>query len=282
MKKIVLSDNREVILDKMKIMGIINATPDSFYPGSRVSGIKEAVDRAKFMVDNGAKIIDIGGESTRPGAMPVNSEEETERIIDIIKNIKLEIPDICISVDTYNAYTAEKAVCAGADIINDISGMTFDPNMINIVKEYNVPIVIMHTNDRPSVMQDRICYKDVLKEVYEFLYNQMNKLTQIGINKNKIIIDPGIGFGKLPEQNLKLIKNFSIFNDLGAINLIGVSRKGFIRQYLKVDQGDAAMLGSVAIAGYLYNKYLDIVRVHDVYEHNILINMMYEIDREGE
>ncbi|MCX7950479.1 MAG: dihydropteroate synthase, partial [Clostridiales bacterium] len=173
MRYITLRDGRKYNFDKMKVMGILNATPDSFFSGSRVQEINKALNKALKMIEDGADILDIGGESTRPGSEPVGVDEEIKRVVPIIEAIRKENKDILISVDTYRAETAKMAIEAGADIINDISAMTFDANMVKVAKEYNVPVILMHIKGTPKNMQQNPHYDNVLKEVKEYFIERI-------------------------------------------------------------------------------------------------------------
>ncbi|HES60168.1 MAG TPA: dihydropteroate synthase, partial [Caldithrix sp.] len=226
------------------IMGILNMTPDSFSDGGKFSGVDSAVEYALSMIEAGADIIDIGGESTRPGSEPVSVQQEINRVVPVIEQIKKH-SDIPVSVDTYKSRVAEAAIKAGADIVNDISGCTFDEKMPDIIKTYNAPIILMHIKGTPKNMQVNPEYEDVILEVYGFLSNQINILRKCGIHN--IAIDPGIGFGKRLEDNLKLLNHIESFKFLGYPVLIGASRKSFLGYVLdkKVDQ---RLYGSLSVA----------------------------------
>ncbi|WP_027308098.1 dihydropteroate synthase [Caloramator sp. ALD01] len=274
MRYITLRDGRIYVFDKMKVMGILNATPDSFYSNSRVSGVEEGVKRALDMIKNGADIIDVGGESTRPGSEPIGLDEELNRVIPLIEGIRRENKEILISVDTYRAETAKKAIEAGADIINDISGMTFDKDMVRVVKDYNVPIIIMHIKGTPKNMQQNPQYENVLKEVKEYFIERIEYAIENGISKDKIIIDPGIGFGKTYEHNIELIKNIEFFNDLEVPVLLAVSRKSSIGIALGNVPPEERLEGTIAVTCYASMKNVDIIRVHDVLENKRALMMM--------
>lgn len=207
----------------MEFMGIINVTPDSFYPASRVSGTDRALALAKRHIEEGASVLDIGGESSRPGATPVTPEEECARVIPVIKAIREAYPSVRISADTYHAVTAEQAILAGADMINDISAMTFDLGMVEVLKKYQKTVILMHINGRPDHMQDHPAYTDVVTEVYDFLKERIAFAEENGIRD--IMIDLGIGFGKTKEHNLTLLQNLDAFASLEKPMLLAVSRK---------------------------------------------------------
>ena len=246
------------------IMGILNVTPDSFSDGGKFIHLGKALSQAQSMEKNGADIIDIGGESTRPGATPVSLEEEINRTIPVIEAIR-KFSKISISIDTYKSEVAEKALLAGADFINDISGLTFDSRMIGIVKKFDVPVVLMHIKGTPRNMQTNPTYIDVIKELLDFFSLQIQKALDFGIKKEQIIIDPGIGFGKQLNDNFILIQRLKEFSELGFPILIGPSRKSFIGLTLDVPSGDRLEGTLASISASILNG-ASIVRVHDVKE----------------
>jgi len=188
------------------IMGILNVTPDSFSDGGEYNELQKAVNQALVMVKDGADIIDIGGQSTRPGALEVTLEEEINRVIPVIKAIR-EKTDIPISIDTTRAEVAQRAIASGADIINDISGATFDPDMLDTVARLQVPIILMHIRGNPQTMQTMTDYQDLIAEIEEFFFDRIAQCVQKGISKSNIIIDPGIGFAKNYQQNIDILNN---------------------------------------------------------------------------
>ena len=246
------------------IMGILNVTPDSFSDGGKFIQLGKALSQVQYMENNGADIIDIGGESTRPGAVAVSLEEEINRTIPVIEAIR-KISNISISIDTYKSEVAEKALLAGADFINDISGLTFDSKMIEIVKKFDVPVVLMHIKGTPRNMQTNPTYIDVIKELLEFFSFQIQKALDIGIKKEQIIIDPGIGFGKQLNDNFILIQRLKEFSELGFPILIGPSRKSFIGLTLDVPSEDRLEGTLASVSASILNG-ASIVRVHDVKE----------------
>lgn len=274
MRFITLKNGEKYYFDRMKIMGILNATPDSFYEGSRFMELERALNRAEDMIKNGVDIIDIGGESTRPGSEPVGVEEEIKRVVPVIEAIREKNKNILISVDTYRSETARRAIEAGADIINDISGMTFDKDMVNVVKEYNVPIIIMHIKGTPKDMQKNPQYDNVLKEVKDYFIERIEYALKNGISKDKIILDPGIGFGKAYEHNIELIKNIDYFSDLNVPILLAVSRKSSIGIALGNVPPEDRLEGTIAVTCYASMKNVDIIRVHDVLENKRALMMM--------
>ena len=244
------------------VMGILNVTPDSFSDGGLFLNKDEAVKRGIALADEGADIIDVGGESTRPGAEPVTLEEELERVIPVIAELTRST-DVPISVDTYKSEVAKEAVSAGASIINDISGLRFDGGMAALAAEKKVPVVLMHIKGTPRDMQLDPHYDNMLGEIKSYLSESIKIGTEAGIDKHKIIIDPGIGFGKRIEDNFQLIKNLGYFRTLGLPIMVGPSRKSFLWKTLSVTPNEtleatiAAVTASV-LAG------ANLVRVHDV------------------
>jgi dihydropteroate synthase len=257
-----------------KIMGIVNVTPDSFSDGGKYFSVDDAVDQALKFIDEGADIIDIGGESTRPGSDPVSPEEELRRTIPVIKNIRKQRKDVIISIDTTKSKVAQQALDSGAQIINDISGLTFDEKMIEIAKEYNSGVVIMHIKGNPKTMQVNPEYSDVVKEVYDFLLVQSIKAKQNDVDK--IIVDPGIGFGKRIEDNFTLIKNLDYFQSLGYPVMIGLSKKSFIGKTLNLDN-DQREIGTIILETISVIKSARIIRTHNVKYCNQLVKLASHI-----
>lgn len=251
-------------LKKTYTMGIVNITPDSFSDGGKYEKIEEAHKRIFNIIENGADIIDIGAESSRPGSNPVDDLEEWNRLEPILKKIVGQI-SVPISIDTYKSSTAEKALKIGIEIINDISGLKKDSKMAEIVAKYNAYIVIMHMRGNPKDMQDKPYYENVVEEVIKELRESIEIAKTAGIEDNKIILDPGIGFGKRHEDNLMLIKNLDKIVSLGYPVLIGASRKTFIGEILGSTVEDR-LEGSLAVASYSAVKGANIIRVHDVAE----------------
>ncbi len=251
--------------DKTYIMGILNVTPDSFSEGGLYFDKSAAVKRAYQMAEEGADVIDIGGESTRPGSVPVPIEEEMDRTIPVIKEIAKNIK-IPISIDTYKAEVARRALDAGASIVNDISGMRFDPDMPRVVSENKAPVVLMHIKGNPKTMQQTPVYEALIPEIMDYLRLSIRLALKFGIPEDKIIIDPGIGFGKTFDHNLKIIKNLHEFTLLEKPILIGPSRKAFIGRILGDVPASGRLEGtSAAVAASILNG-ANIVRVHDVKE----------------
>ena len=270
---ILLKNDERYDFDSLKIMGIINVTKDSFYPGSRKLNLKEILSTTSQMIENGVDIIDVGGESTRPGADPVELEEELHKVVPAIKAIK-ENFDVLVSVDTYKAKVAAKAVEAGADIINDISAMRFDSDMVEVAKDSGVPVVLMHIKGTPKNMQINPHYDDVIKELMEYFDERINYAIEKGISPEKIIIDPGIGFGKRFEDNIEILKKIDSFKTFGKPVLIGASRKSMIGAILDGAPVEERLEGTLAISAWCFFRGVDIIRVHDVKENARLIKTL--------
>ena len=246
-------------------MGIVNVTPDSFYDGGKRFDTGRAADDAVEMIDFGAEILDIGGESTRPGAQPVTLDEELRRVLPVIRELRKRC-SVPISVDTYKEAVARAALDEGADIVNDISALRFDPAMAALVANEGVPLILMHMQGVPRTMQREPHYQDVLREVRDFLAERVRAAKQAGIAQEEIIIDPGIGFGKTLAHNLVLLKNLQSLNSLGQPLLIGVSRKAFIGKILNAAGPEERLDGSMAAAVSAALNGANILRVHDVSE----------------
>lgn len=253
--------NTVLSFNKPLIMGILNVTPDSFSDGGKFINLDFAVNHAIQMINEGADIIDVGGESTRPGSDPVTEEEEINRTIPVINAIKKNKPDSIISIDTTKAHVVKKALENGVSIVNDISGLTFDKSIASLVKKHDAGIILMHIKGTPKTMQESPRYENVISEVYDFLYQQSNFAIRKGIKK--IIVDPGIGFGKRVEDNFEILKRLEDFKSLGFPILIGLSRKSFIGKTLNlnIDQRDipTAILETVSII-----NSARIIRTHNV------------------
>ena len=246
------------------IMGILNVTTDSFSDGGLFFDRGIAINHALEMEAAGADIIDIGGESTRPGAEPVLLEDELNRVIPVIEAIR-SASDVCVSIDTYKADVAEKAITAGANIVNDISGLQFDESMANVVKNNNVPVVIMHIKGTPREMQKDPHYDDLMQEVVAYFQERVEFCHQHGIKKENIILDPGIGFGKRSQDNFELLRELKQIADLGYPVLSGPSRKSFIGLTLDLPVEERVEGTAAAVTASILNG-AKIVRVHDVQE----------------
>lgn len=254
---------RLLVVDKPLVMGIINATPDSFFGGSRYEGTDAILQQAEQMIKNGAAILDIGGQSTRPGSEKITVEEELQRVINPIEAIHKKFPEIFISIDTYYAKVATEAIAAGACIVNDISAGIMDQSMIETVAALKVPYVLMHMRGTPQTMLHQPEFANVTREVLDFFISKTEALRKEGIND--IIIDCGFGFGKTVANNFELLKNLSVFKMLNAPMLLGVSRKSFIYKTLGVSVEEALNGTTVMNTIGLMNG-AAILRVHDVKE----------------
>jgi len=254
---------RLLVIDSPIVMGIINTTPDSFYSGSRKSKVDEALQTAAQMLNDGAAILDIGGQSTRPGSEQISAAEELKRVIPIIEAIHKEFPESFISIDTYHATVAEHAVEAGASIVNDISGGMTDTNMLATVANLKVPFVCMHIKGTPQNMQLQAVYENVTKEVLDFFIHQTEKCRLAGIHD--VIIDPGFGFGKTIAHNFTLLKELNVFKMLQKPLLLGISRKSLIYKTLEITT-EEALNGTTVLNTIGLLKGANILRVHDVKE----------------
>ncbi len=247
---------------KTRVMGILNVTPDSFSDGGEFVNDDSIRAQAGKMVAAGADIIDVGGESTRPFAQSVSIEKELERVITAISIIR-EQHEIPISIDTTKAIVAREALTAGADIINDVSALRFDPEMISLVRKTSAPVIIMHMKGTPETMQVDPVYDDVVKEIIDFLDERLNWANEKGVSRDRFIIDPGIGFGKTVAHNLIILNRLQEFQKLGCPILVGHSRKSFIGKVLDLDVKERDVATAV-ISGLCTNNGASIVRVHDV------------------
>ncbi|MEG4275882.1 dihydropteroate synthase [Microcoleus sp. MON1_C1] len=251
------------------LMGVLNVTPDSFSDGGDFNTLESALAQAESMVKSGVDIIDIGGQSTRPGAVEISSSEEIDRVIPLVHILrqKAEIfGSVPISVDTTRAQVAKAAVEAGADIINDISGATFDSEMLSTVAQLKVPIILMHIRGTPQTMQKLTDYRDLIGEIGEFLESRIAAAVAAGIDKSQIILDPGIGFAKTYSQNLEILRYLRKFRVLNCPILVGVSRKSFIGHILNQPEAKQRMWGTAAACTGAIANSADILRVHDVRE----------------
>ena len=271
--KIIYSKNLDSINLKVKtpkIMGILNITKDSFYDGGRFYKYSKAIEHAYKLVDDGADIIDIGGESTRPGAKVIPKEEELKRILPVVKELCKN--NITVSCDTRNSYTMEKVLNEGVNIINDVSGLNYDNKTLDIIKKYDCYYILMHSIKTPLTMQKNPKYKNVIPDLYKFFLNRIKLMNEKKIDISKIIIDPGIGFGKNDSHNFQILKYFSIYLDLGLPILVGLSRKSFIGRFIKNEQEDR-LACSLSLAVDSFLKGASFIRVHDVKATNNAINI---------
>lgn len=244
------------------IMGVLNVTSNSFSDGGKYFDIGDAIHRAEEMVAEGADIIDVGGESTRPGAMPISLAEETARVVPVVEKL-VKDSDVPISVDTYKSEMARRALEAGAHLINDISGLRFDPEMAGVAAEYGVPVVLMHIKGTPRNMQINPTYEDLISEITDYLRDGIELATEAGIEREKVLVDPGIGFGKTVEHNLEIIRRLRELASLGQPILIGPSRKSFIGKVLDLPVEDRLEGTAAAVAVSIING-ANIIRAHDV------------------
>jgi dihydropteroate synthase len=253
---------RYILGRKTWVMGVLNVTPDSFSDGGTYRGPEEAAARGAEMAAEGADIIDVGGESTRPGSLPVLENVERGRVIPVVRALR-ERTDALVSVDTTKAAVAREALAAGADIVNDVSALRFDPDMAAVVAGSGAPVILMHMRGTPETMQTLPAYRDLFGEIAAFLAGRVEAARAAGIAAGKIILDPGIGFGKTVEDNLALIDGLAFLEALDRPVLVGASRKGFIGRTLGVDPGDR-LEGSLAAAVLSVARGAHILRVHDV------------------
>ncbi|URD47735.1 dihydropteroate synthase [Chroococcidiopsis sp. CCNUC1] len=247
------------------IMGVLNVTPDSFSDGGEFDRPSAALEQAQRLVAAGADIIDIGGQSTRPGAIEVSVAEELERVLSVVQLLRPAI-SVPISVDTTRAAVARAAIASGADIVNDISGGVFDPEMLATVAKLGVPIVLMHMRGTPQTMQQLTDYEDLIGEIYQFLESRVANAIASGIDPARIIIDPGIGFAKKYHQSIEILRRLSEFRALNCPILVGASRKSFIGHILEQPDPKARVWGTAAACCGAIANGTDIVRVHDVKE----------------
>ncbi|MEQ9359815.1 MAG: dihydropteroate synthase [Coleofasciculus chthonoplastes F3-SA18-01] len=257
--------------ERTYLMGVLNVTPDSFSDGGEFNTPEAALAQAQRLVEAGVDILDIGGQSTRPGAEEVSDTVELERVLPVIKAVRSSL-SVPISVDTTRASVAKAGVAVGADIVNDISGGTFDPDMFPVVAQLGVPIILMHIRGTPQTMQKLTDYHDLIGEIYEFLEGQIQVAINAGIVRSRLIIDPGIGFAKTAEQNIQLLQQLAAFRSLGVPILVGVSRKRFIGHILNQPDPKQRIWGTAAACCAAIVAGSDILRVHDV-------SAMYDVCR---
>ena len=272
-----LADGRVLTYDKMCVMGILNITPDSFYEGSRVSALADVVARAGQMLEQGAQVLDIGGESTRPGSDSVDGDEERRRVLPVIEALRREYPEAVLSVDTYRADTAEAALSVGADIINDISAMEADARMADVVVRSKAPIILMHMRGTPKNMQQNCQYQDVVQEVAVYLAQRAQLLREQGVGADKIILDPGICFAKDVEQNLRLMRDLHVLTSFGYPVLLAASRKSTIGAVLGGVPAAERLEGTLATSLQAVQAGAQMVRVHDVQANVRAIRMLEAI-----
>lgn len=265
-----------VSLERPQVMGILNTTPDSFYDGGQYPKLSAQLNQVERMVKEGARFIDIGGMSSRPGAELISTDEELKRVIPIIKAVAERFPDVLMSIDTVHAVVAKEAVMAGAAMINDISAGSIDPEMYNTVAQLQVPYILMHMQGQPNQMQKAPSYQDVVLEILDFFIAEIGKLRALHIKD--LIIDPGFGFGKSMDHNYQILKRLEVFKMLEVPMLAGLSRKSMIYKALNV-QPDEALNGSTAMHIVALQQGVKILRVHDVKEAAQCIELFERLNR---
>lgn len=265
------------------IMGILNVTPDSFSDGGEFLKTGAAAARASEMLDEGADVIDVGGESTRPGSDPVSADEEARRIVPAIREILSARPEALVSIDTYHAETAKAALEAGAGVVNDITALNGDPRMASVVADAGCNVVLMHMLGEPKTMQREPRYEDVVSEVREFLARRAEAAISAGVEPARVILDPGIGFGKTLEHNLALIESLDAIADLGYPVLFGASRKSFIGKILggEAESAGGRVFGTVATSVLAYERGASVFRVHDVRANREALEMAAAVGGSG-
>ena len=256
-------------------MGILNATPDSFYDGGQFNATQKAVDQVGQMLLDGLDILDLGAVSTRPQAAEVSEEEELDRLLEILEGVKKNYPDLPISIDTFRSKVAQQTIAAGAHIINDISGGTLDSEMFNTVAQLKVPYILMHIQGTPQTMQQNPVYKNVVAAILEDLGKKTQELINLGVDD--IIIDPGFGFGKTVAHNFKLLKQLEDFKIIEMPIMVGISRKSMINKVLKTHQKNA-LNGTTALHAWALEKGANILRVHDVKEARQVVTLYQELN----
>ena len=270
---------KELNLKRPAVMGILNATPDSFSDGGLYLSVEKAVKRCEEMLKEGAKIIDVGGESTRPGSDPVPAEEEVRRVVPVIEALRKELGDgFFVSVDTYKAEVAKASLEAGADMVNDISAFRFSPKMAELVASYRCPAVVMHIKGRPKDMQKNPHYEDVVKEIGEYFDEVLKRAEEAGVKREQLILDPGIGFGKRVEDNLYILKRLNELRRFGLPILVGASRKSFIGATTGEEEPSKRLGGSLGAVAAAYYRGAKLFRVHDVKETVELLKLLDAVE----
>lgn len=261
---------RDKVLDLStpKVMGILNATPDSFSDGGEFNAVESALGRISLMVTQGASIVDVGGESTRPGSDPVAEQVELDRVIPILVKAVSKFPETLFSIDTTKYRVAEEALERGVHIINDISGLKQEPRFAELCKRYNAGYILMHSQGNPKTMQKNPEYEDVVADIIAFFRRQISQAEEAGLLRQQIVLDPGIGFGKTQQHNLTILKRLQEFVDLGYPLLIGASRKSMIGNILEGRSVEDRVTGTVAVHFFAMMQGAKIIRVHDVKEAN--------------
>lgn len=261
---LLIRNTRWDFTQKTYVVGILNVTPDSFSDGGEFDSLPGAVLRVDQMMQEGVDMVDVGGESTRPGSESVSAQEEKNRVVPVIRAIRERFPELPISVDTQKAEVAEAALDVGADVVNDVSALRFDPRMVGVVSERHVPVILMHMQGMPKTMQASPTYKDVVVEVIDFLRRQIDVAVKHGVSMDQIIVDPGIGFGKTLDHNVEIFRRLEELQDLGRPVMVGHSRKSMWGALLRgappADRIEGTLVGAVAAA----ERGVQILRVHDV------------------
>lgn len=259
----------DLTMDTPRLMGILNVTPDSFSDGGTHDGVAAALARAYAMVGEGADLIDIGGESTRPGATDVPVVEEIARIRPVIEALTTEGPSVPLSLDTRKAAVARAGLTAGAQILNDVSGLRFDPELATVAADFSAPLMLMHSIGTPKTMQGmaETAYTDVLLDVYDALETAVAQAEAAGVPRQSIVVDPGIGFGKTDDQNRALLSRISLFHSLGCPILLGASRKGFVGRVAQVSNASDRGPGSAGLALWAVSQGVQFLRIHDIEMH---------------
>ena len=257
-----------------KVMGVLNVTPDSFSDGGKYNRISSAKKHLDYLFKSGANVVDIGGESTRPGSQPISSNVEWKRLKNILKKLNKKR---IISLDTRKSEIMEKGIKLGVNIINDVSGLNYDNNSVNILKRYKVPFVLQHSQGNPDTMQKNPKYQNVLLDIYDFFEEKIKFLRKIGIKHNNIILDPGIGFGKNLKHNMTIIKNISIYHSLGLPILLGISKKRYIKELSGKNDSMSRVGGTVSASIFGMMQGVQMIRVHDVNEINQSIKVFKEL-----
>ena len=257
-----------------KVMGVLNVTPDSFSDGGKYNRTSSAKKHLDYLFKSGADIVDIGGESTRPGSQPISLNVEWKRLKNILKKFnKKKI----ISLDTRKSEIMEKGIKLGVNLINDVSGLNYDNNSVNILKRYKVPFVLQHSQGNPDTMQKNPKYQNVLLDIYDFFEEKIKFFRKIGIKHNNIILDPGIGFGKNLKHNMTIIKNISIYHSLGLPILLGISKKKYIKELSGKNDSKLRVGGTVSTSIFVMMQGVQMIRVHDVNEINQSIKVFKEL-----
>ena len=281
MDKLSLRDGRELTLGgRTLVMGIVNVTPDSFYPASRSNGVTNVLDRVSDMVEAGVDILDVGGESTRPGSRPVALRDEMDRVVPAVAEIRRHFA-IPISVDTRKSEVANAALDHGADLINDVSALRDDPALAAVIAGARVPVILMHMRGAPETMQLNIHFDDTMYEIESELRDRIAYAISHGIEEEQILLDPGIGFGKRISDNLRILRELPKFAAMGFPVVVGASRKGFVGAVVGGEEGtltvEDRLSGSLAVAAYAAANGAHILRVHDVAETVHVVRMIHAI-----